>query len=195
VPDDELIAALVAGETDVLGELYDRHGRVVHSLIVRITGDRETAEDILQEVFFRAWQHAGAFDETRGTVRSWLYGIAHNLSLNELRRRQRRPQEHQRAGSASAENDDLAQCVDPGPPPATGAWCAVRDERLVDALGDLPPSQRAVLTMYAVGYSQSEIARELNEPIGTVKSRMRRALSRLREALPALGVDDGWDHE
>jgi RNA polymerase sigma-70 factor, ECF subfamily len=195
VSDDALIAAVVAGEPEALGALYDRHARVVFSLIVRIAGDRETAEDILQEVFLRVWQQADAFDETRGTVRSWLYGIAHNLALNELRRRQRRPQVQQRAASADPDNDDLAECVDPGQQPAADAWCAVRNAGLADALALLPQPQRAVLALYATGYSQSEIAAELGEPIGTVKSRMRRALCRLREALPDLGIDPGWQRD
>lgn len=195
VPDDALIAAIVAGEPEALGALYDRHSHVVFALIVRIVGDRASAEDILQEVFFRLWRQADAFDETRGTVRSWLYGIAHNLSLNELRRRQRRPLEQQRPATASAGSDELAECADPGQQPAVVAWCAVRDAGLADALGHLPPPQRAVLTLYAAGFSQSEIAVELGEPIGTVKSRMRRALCRLRETLPAHGIDAGWHNE
>src|SRR3954464_11663724 len=72
VPDVALIAALAAGEVEALGALYDRHSRIVFALLVRITGDRDAAEEILQEVFLRAWQHAHAFDDSRGTVRSWL---------------------------------------------------------------------------------------------------------------------------
>jgi len=72
------------------------------------------------------------------------------------------------------------------------AWCAVRDAELAYALDQLPPLQRAVLMLYAQGFSQSEIAAQLGEPLGTVKSRMRRALCRLREALPTLGIDAGW---
>lgn len=192
VPDDALIAALVAGETEALGALYDRHARVLFSLIVRIAGDRDTAEELLQEVFLRAWQQAHAFDETRGTVRCWLQSIAHNLTLNELRRRQRRPQVQQRAASANPDGDDFAGCVDAGQHPAVDAWCAVRNAGLAHAVDQLPPGQRAVLALYAAGFSQSEIAAALGEPLGTVKSRMRRALCHLREALPALGIDAGW---
>src|SRR5918998_4414033 len=104
VPDVALIAALAAGEVEALGALYDRHARIVFALLVRIVGDRDAAEEILQEVFLRAWQHAHAFDDSRGTVRSWLYGIGHNLALNELRRRRRRPQMHQRPPNADPED-------------------------------------------------------------------------------------------
>jgi RNA polymerase sigma-70 factor (ECF subfamily) len=72
------------------------------------------------------------------------------------------------------------------------AWCAVRNANLARALDQLPPGQREVLTLYAAGFSQSEIAAELGEPLGTVKSRMRRALCRLRKLLPAFGIDAGW---
>jgi RNA polymerase sigma-70 factor, ECF subfamily len=192
VPDDALIAALVVGELEALGALHDRHARVVFALLVRIVGDRDSAEDLLQEVFLRAWQQAHTFDETRGTARVWLQGIAHNLALNELRRRRRRPQTHERAASADSDGDDLAGCVDAGPDPAVDAWCAVRDAELAHALDQLPPGQRAVLLLYAQGFSQSQIAAQLGEPLGTVKSRMRRALWRLRETLTALGIDAGW---
>jgi RNA polymerase sigma-70 factor (ECF subfamily) len=192
VPDEALIAALVAGEPEALGALYDRHARVVFSLIMRIAGDRDVAEEILQEVFLRAWLQAHAFDETRGTVRFWLQRIAHNLTLNELRRRQRRPQVQRRLASTDAEDDDYAGYAAAGQDPAVDAWCAVRDGELAHALHQLPPVQRAVLLLYAQGFSQSEIAAQLGEPLGTVKSRMRRALCRLREALPTLGIDAGW---
>ena len=194
VPDEALVAALVAGEPEALGALYDRHARVVFSLIMRIAGDRDVAEEILQEVFLRVWQQAHAFDETRGTVRFWLHRIAHNLTLNELRRRQRRPQVHvqRRPPDTDSENDDYAGHVDARQDPAVDAWYAVRDAELAHALDQLPPVQRAVLLLYAQGFSQSEIAARLDEPLGTVKSRMRRALCRLRETLPTFGIDAGW---
>jgi RNA polymerase sigma-70 factor, ECF subfamily len=191
VQDDALIAALAAGEVEALGALYDRHARIVFALLVRIAGDRDAAEEILQEVFLRAWQHVHAFDDTRGTVRSWLCGIAHNLSPNELRRRRRRPQLQQRPANAHSDDDD-ARYVDANLDPAVDAWCAVRDAELAQALDQLPLSQRVVLLLYGEGFSQSEIAAKLGEPLGTVKSRMRRALGHLRETLSALGGEDGW---
>jgi len=192
VPDVALIAALAAGEVEALGALYDRHARIVFALLVRIAGDRDAAEEILQEVFLRAWQHAHAFDDSRGTVRGWLYGIAHNLALNELRRRRRRPQLQPRPASADPDGDDFSGNIAAGSDPAVDAWCAVRDAELAHALDQLPPSQRAVLLLYGEGFSQSEIAAKLGEPLGTVKSRMRRALGHLRETLSVLGGDDGW---
>ena len=191
VPDVALIAALAAGEVEALGALYDRQARIVFALLLRIVGDRDAAEEILQEVFLRAWQHAHAFDDTRGTVRSWLCGIAHNLALNELRRQRRRPQLQQRPPNADPD-DDSARHIDVGKDPAIDAWCAVRDAELAHALDQLPAGQREVLLLYAEGFSQSEIAAKLDEPLGTIKSRMRRALCQLRETLSALGIDAGW---
>jgi RNA polymerase sigma-70 factor (ECF subfamily) len=195
VPDDALIAALVAGETEALGALYDRHARVVFSLLLRIIGDRDGAEELLQEVFFRAWQRADAFDETRGTVRGWLYGIAHNLALNELRRRRRRPQVQERLASDDSDTGDFARRIEAGSDPAGDAWSAVRDAELAHALDQLPSGQRAVLLLYAEGFSQSEIAEKLGVPLGTVKSRMRRALYHLRDALSSLGTNAGWQSD
>lgn len=193
--DDELVAAMVAGEAAALAALYDRHSRVVFALIVRIIGDRETAEDLAQDVFLRVWQQAASYDETRGALRSWLCTIAHNLSLNEVRRRQRRPQGVQQTSHTDDRGDALSGCIDSAPQPSAAAWCAVRDGSLATALASLPPTQRAVLQMYAAGYSQSEIAEAFGEPLGTIKSRMRRSLLRLREDLPQLGIDAGWDHD
>ncbi len=193
VPDDALLAAIVAGETAALGALYDRHTHVVFALLVRIVRVHDTAEDLLQEVFLRAWQQAHVFDETRGTVRSWLLSIAHNLALNELRRLRRRPQVNVPAATGDRDGDDPYEgFVDPAADPAADAWCALRDAQMARVLAQLPPSQREVLTLYAAGFSQSEIAARLGEPLGTIKSRMRRALCHLRDALPAVGVDAGW---
>lgn len=193
--DDELVAAMVAGEAAALAALYDRHSRVVFALIVRIIANRETAEDLVQEVFLRVWQQASSFDETRGALRSWLCTIAHNLALNEVRRRQRRPQGVQPSTDADDRGDALSGCIDSAPQPSAAAWCSVRDGSLATALATLPPTQRAVLQMYAAGYSQSEIAEAFGEPLGTIKSRMRRSLLRLREDLPQHGIDAGWDHD
>lgn len=193
VSDDALNAAMVAGETSALGALYDRHAHILFALLLRILRDHTAAEDLLQEVFLRAWQQAHLYDETRGTMRCWLYSMAHNLALNELRRRRRRPQLHQPATSDAADsNDTFAALIDPESDPAADAFCALRNAQLATVLTQLPPPQREVLRLYAAGFSQSEIAAALGEPLGTIKSRMRRALAHLRVALPSVGVDDLW---
>jgi RNA polymerase sigma-70 factor, ECF subfamily len=191
--DAVLVERLRGDETgDAMRALYRSYGGELYGFTLNALGDAGAAEEIVQEVFLRAWQHAHAFDDSRGTVRSWLYGIAHNLALNELRRRRRRPQPQTRSASADPEGDDYEGQIAADSDPAVDAWCAVRDAELVQALDQLPPSQRAVLLLYGEGFSQSEIAAKLGEPLGTVKSRMRRALGHLRETLSALGGEDGW---
>ena len=190
VSDDALNAAMVAGDTSALGALYDRHAHIVFALLLRILRDHATAEDLLQEVFLRAWQQADLFDETRGTMRCWLYSMAHNLALNELRRRGRRPQLHEPAASDADDGDKaFAALVDPGTDPADDACYALRNAQIAAVLAQLPPPQRELLTLYAAGFSQSEIAARLGEPLGTIKSRMRRSLAHLRVVLPSVGVD------
>lgn len=190
VSDDTLNAAMVAGETSALGALYDRHAHIVFALLLRILRDRTAAEDLLQEVFLRAWQQADLFDETRGTMRCWLYSMAHNLALNELRRRGRRPQLHEPAASDADDGDKaFAALVDPGTDPADDACYALRNAQIAAVLAQLPPPQRELLSLYAAGFSQSEIAARLGEPLGTIKSRMRRSLAHLRVVLPSVGVD------
>jgi len=186
--DQRLMGCLAAGDTKALGALYDRHANAVFGLLVRMLGDRPVAEELLQEAFVRGWRHAASYDSARGQVRPWLMRIAHNLALNELRRRRRRPHEVVTDGGADDDVPLLAAVPDPGPEPAEAAWAAVRRVELVHALEQLSEPQRAVIELYATGYSQSEIAARLGEPLGTVKTRMRRALHQLRATLQASGL-------
>ncbi len=186
--DDELARRLAAGDPAALEALYDRHAGVVFALLVRIVHDRQVAEELLQEAFLRAWQRGDTYEGQRGEVRSWLLGIAHHLALNELRRRRRRPAEAAES-RRNAFDHELAALPDPGREPIEAAWVAVRQQELVRAMAGLPDSQRAVLELFAAGYSQAEIAERLGEPLGTVKTRMRRGLLRLRDELHALGID------
>lgn len=192
VSDDELIAALAAGESAALGPLYDRHAPPIFSLLLRILGDRATAEDLLQDVFLRAWQQAHLFDETRGNARAWLFCMAHSMALNEIRRRRRRPvSQSVSRGAGEDARDPYRDLVDPALDPAQDACSAVRDSAVARALAMIPEAQQEVLTLYAAGFSQSEIAERLGEPLGTIKSRMRRGLGHLRESLTTAGVETG----
>lgn len=177
--DVELMRRLANSEPGACAALYDRHAEAVHALLVRILRDRDVAEDLLQETLLRAWQHAESFDRQRGPVRCWLLGIAHHLALNELRRRRRRPNEIR-------ENPDddgvsaLGMQADPAPGPADVAWSGVQEHELRRALNRLPASQRVAVELYAAGFSQSEIAAKLAEPIGTIKSRLRASFRAMR---------------
>lgn len=179
--DHQLMAALAGGDASAIEPLYDKFSRAVFTLLVRIVKDRSTAEELLQDVFASAWQHAGRFDPTRGEVLPWLLGIGHNAALNELRRQRRRPQA---AESPDPELNDLllGQLQDPNPAPDDAVWFEVRRGDLRRALVQLPEADRTVIELFAIGHSQSEIANLLQSPLGTVKTRMRRGLQRLREA-------------
>lgn len=187
--DEQLIGRLADGDTVALEALYDRYSSLVFALVLRIVVDRQIAEELLQEVFVRVWQHAGAYEATRGRVLSWLLGIAHNLALNELRRRRRRPQGVVSNRDREAVDHKLEVLAASGPEPAEVAWANMRRAQLMRALDHLPAAQRAVIGLYAIGHSQSEIATRLGEPLGTVKSRMRLGLRKLRDILQAQGIE------
>ncbi len=185
--DLSLMARFGEGDSRAMDVLYDRHSRQVYALLVRIVRDRQSAEDLLQEVFLRAWDRANTFRESEGKVLPWLLGIAHNLAINELRRRGRRPQ-HAPRHEGTQDDDPYLRIPEGNSDPSDQAWDRIRRERVERAMASLPEPQRQVLDLYAVGYSQSEIAVRLNEPLGTVKSRMRRGLRQLRDLLTAEGI-------
>ena len=183
-----MIARTVAGDAAAFATLYDRHARAVYGLLLRMVGDRPIAEDLVQETFMRVWQHAPTFDQERGNPLPWMLGIAHHLGLNEHRRRRLRPV------VAPAETDDLvdpqlARLPSDEPDPADVAVRQERRSSVVTALASLPEVQRAVIELYAVGHTQEEIATRLDAPLGTVKTRMRRGLHRLRDVLRDEGVE------
>jgi RNA polymerase sigma-70 factor (ECF subfamily) len=179
--DHQLVAAMANGDAAAIEPLYDKFSRAVFTLLVRIVKDRSTAEDLLQDVFASAWQHAVRFDPAKGEVLPWLLGIGHNAALNELRRRRRRPQA---ADLPNVEHAELlfGRLADPSPTPDEVVWFEIRRGDLRRALSQLPEADRTVIELFATGHSQSEIAGLLESPLGTVKTRMRRGLQRLREA-------------
>ena len=186
--DRRLIARTVAGDAAAFATLYDRHARAVYGLLLRMVGDRPIAEDLVQETFMRVWQHAPTFDPERGNPLPWMLGIAHHLGLNEHRRRRARPV------AAAAPTDEpvdprLARLPSDEPDPTEVAERRERWTSVTTALATLPDVQRAVLELYAVGHTQGEIATTLNAPLGTVKTRMRRGLLRLRDVLRDEGVE------
>jgi RNA polymerase sigma-70 factor (ECF subfamily) len=188
--DTELMRRLANSEAGACAALYDRHAEAVHALLVRIVHDRDIAEDLLQETLLRAWQHASSYDRQRGPVRCWLLGIAHNLALNELRRRRRRPNEI-REGPDDDGFSVFGMHPDPTPGPADVAWTGVQEDELRRALDRLQPSQRTAVELYAAGFSQSEIAANLAEPIGTIKSRLRASFRVMRLNLEHVLGDAG----
>lgn len=185
--DGQLIARLAVGETGALEALYERYAGVVFALVLRIVAERPVAEDLLQEVFVRAWQRAGTYDGARGRAGAWLCGIAHNLAIDELRRQRRRPQ-------LATERDDRDTIGEPlapnGREVAEEAWLNLRRAQIETALARLPVAQRQVIELaYFEGFTQSQIAARLDEPLGTVKTRMRLGLRKLRDILQGQGLE------
>ena len=180
VSDADLITLVTRGDQDALGVLYERYSRAVYSFSLRIVGDAQVAEEILQEVFVRAWQQGGSFQAARGSLITWLLSITHNLSIDEVRRRKRRPQK------ADAEEPEtiLASLPDEGSDVEEEVWLSSLRVSIQDALQQLPAAQREAIELaYFQGLTQREIADVLGEPLGTIKTRMRLGMLKLREQL------------
>jgi len=164
---EQLLQRLAAGEREALAAFFDRYASLVNALALRILGDPAEAEDVVQEVFVQVWRQAERFDRERGTPEAWLCTIARSRALDRRRRRTARREDPAESGR------------DGGVPPHTADELAVRQ-----ALARLPPEQREALELaYYEGLSQTEIAVRLSAPLGTIKTRMRTGLIRLRARL------------
>ncbi len=180
--DAELVAHLAAGEQWPMGVLYDRYARLVFSMVLKILHDQERAEDIVQEVFVRVWRGADSFCASRGNFVNWLLGIAHHRAIDELRRQGSRGR---RVVIVDAE-DALSSVPDPAEGPAEMAWITQQRLAVRQAMQQLPAEQRQTIELaYFGGLTQREIAEHTGTPLGTVKTRMRLALQKLRDSLEA----------
>lgn len=174
------------GEDAALGELYDRYGKTLYALALAIVREPADAEEVVVDAFGQAWRQAGAFDPLRGSVGAWLATIARSRALDTVRARGRRARAHERAAQLSDEG--LATPVAAlGPDPARGAERGEARRLVAEALAGLPEPQRVAIELaYFEGLSQSEIAARLAEPLGTVKTRMRAGMEKLRGLLSPL---------
>ncbi|AFV77358.1 DNA-directed RNA polymerase specialized sigma subunit, sigma24 (plasmid) [Thermus oshimai JL-2] len=175
---DEALLALVArGEEKALEVLLDRYGGVFLALARRLGLDESTAEDVVQEAFLRIWRGASSFDPRRASARAWLLSVAHHAAVDELRRRRARPEPLEPPEDEEEKAFDL-----PGPGPDEEA--RLDRVRLEGALRHLSEEERVVIhLLYFRGYTHEEAARRLGLPLGTLKTRARRALLRLKEVL------------
>jgi RNA polymerase sigma-70 factor (ECF subfamily) len=177
--DETLVRLAARDDQDALGQLYDRYSRLVFSLALNMVGDRATAEEVTLDVFARIWEKGDTYRPERAQVSTWLTSITRHRSIDVLRRRGSRP-EHHSMGWAEVSPDAMPS-VD-GPEEA--ADLALQRQRVWAAIADLSPDQQQVLALaYFNGYTHREIAEILNQPLGTVKTRIRLAMQKLREML------------
>jgi RNA polymerase sigma-70 factor (ECF subfamily) len=172
---DEAVVALVARSDELaLAELYDRFGRTAYGLALRVLRDRSLAEDAVQEAFLTAWRTADTFMPERGRASTWLLTLVHRRAVDLVRREQRRRAEPIEVGGERAGEGAADEAV----------WLRYERERVQAALRQLPDQQREALELaYYGGFSQSELAERLGQPVGTIKSRMFSGLARLRDLL------------
>jgi RNA polymerase sigma-70 factor (ECF subfamily) len=177
--DEELILRIAGAEQDAVRVLYARYGRLVFSIALHVLGDEPAAEEVTQDVFLRVWEKAGTYDPGKSRPATWLSRIARNRAIDMLREARARG-EH-----LKAVQDELSE--DPGrgsPGPAESMELSGQREQVREAVAALPESQRRALTLaFFQGLTHREIAERLGEPLGTVKTRIREAMRRMREQL------------
>jgi RNA polymerase sigma-70 factor, ECF subfamily len=178
--DDELMAGLAVGDLTALEALYDRYGSLVFSVGLRVLLDRQLAEDVTQEVFLRLWRRPWAYNPDRGRFISWLMSVSRNRAIDERRRLNRRHVAEDRGDDTAPELPDLGRLRDP----LTLAVLADQRREVLAALDQLPAAQREVLELaYFAGLTQTEIAARTGEALGTVKTRVRLGMQKLRGLL------------
>ncbi len=181
--DRALVERMAGGNERALGELYDRHGGMAYSLALAIVGERADAEEVVADSFGQAWRTAERFDPARGSVTAWLATITRTRALDLVRARGRRARALTRAAVGNSEG--LAAPIAPaGEAPDRGVERQEARRMVERSLAELSESQRRIIELaYFGGLTQTEIAAELREPLGTVKTRMRAGLEKLRGSL------------
>jgi len=182
-PDSALVALAASGDERALGDLYDRYGGMAYSLACAIVGEHADAEEVVADAFAQIWRSASGFDSARGSVAAWVATITRTRALDLVRSRKRRARVLEEAAVVTDEGETLvlAPTVEAADRGAEQSETSAIVRRSLD---DLPAAQRRVIELaYFGGFSQSEIAAQLSEPLGTVKTRMRTAMEKLRQAL------------
>jgi RNA polymerase sigma-70 factor, ECF subfamily len=174
--DEELLVLIGHRDEQALGALYDRYGRIIFSMALRVTGDRLTAEEVTQDVFQVVWQQTAAFRAASGSVAAWMIGITRHRAIDRIR-----SQRHKARQRDTPIDDAMAAMLSDNSSVENDA--VIRSD-IRAALGELPIEQRHVVELaYYGGLTTVEIASSMGTPVGTVKTRLRLGLSRLRAAL------------
>lgn len=184
--DATLVARLSAGDGAALAILYDRYSRVVYSFSLRMLADTGSAEELTQEVFLRLWRQGGSYQPNRGAFLTWLLSVTHNMAIDEIRRRKRRPI----LAETGEDDQTLVSLPDLRTDVEGAAWLTSLQSIVREALQEIPrPQRHAIELAYFSGLTQREIAERLNEPLGTIKTRMRLGMLKMRERLGPI-LDD-----
>ena len=172
--DEELISLVAQGDPDAFATLYDRHCRPAYSLAYRMMGEKQAAEDLVQDAFLKVWRSATSYRADRASVRTWLLSIVHNRGVDQLRSlasRRRTREEIEASAPKSQPSEAFAQ-----------SWRNSQRDRVREALETLPEEQLKILELaYFSGYTHVQIAELLDVPLGTVKGRMRLGLKKIRD--------------
>ena len=172
--DEDLIALVRESDARAFAVLYDRHGRSAYSLAYRMMGEKQAAEDLVQDALLKVWRGAGSYRTERGSVRTWILSIVHNRGIDQLRSlaSRRRTQDKVEASAPTSQPSEAF----------AETWRNTQREQVREALSTLPPEQVKILELaYFSGFTHVEIAEVLSLPLGTVKGRMRLGLKKIRD--------------
>jgi RNA polymerase sigma-70 factor (ECF subfamily) len=179
--DEDLMPLVESGDAEAFATLYDRHGRAAYSLAYRMMGEKQEAEDVVQEAFIKVWRSAGGYRVGRGSVRTWILSIVHNRGIDQIRSHARRGRMQDKV-EASAPTSEPSEAF-------AETWKNAQQEQVREALNTLPHEQLKILELaYFSGYTHVEIADRLELPLGTVKGRMRLGLQKIRDYYQARGA-------
>lgn len=180
--DADLVLRMAQGDEQALSQLYDRFGRVLYAVAFRVVNQQADAEEVVMEAFSQAWREAPRFDQSRGSVAAWLTMMTRSRALDLVRSQSRR---ERITDTAAREEPAAGPAMSAGfPTPGVSVIDEERRRAVTQALASLSPPQREAIELaYYDGLSQSEIAERLKEPLGTIKTRMRLGMQKLREAL------------
>ncbi len=184
--DLRLVQAIAAQDGGALGMLYDRYGRLVYSLALHVLGESNLAEEVTQDVFVQVWSKANQYRPEQGKLISWITGMARHRAIDIYRRIRVRPEGHRAEwlGDDPPENEDDLH-------PEQSVVLIQEQERLRRAIAQLPPDQQEALALaYFQGLSHQQIAEALSQPLGTVKTRLRLAMQKLKQALAEDSVSE-----